>query len=55
MASEAEGEFEVTPAMLEAGLVRLGEVGEVSSAYLAGEVFLAMLDVALREGLLLRT
>jgi hypothetical protein len=38
------GALEVTPAMIEAGVVRLGELTEAgtSSAYVAEEVFLAM-------------
>ena len=40
----------ITPAMLEAGALRLGEIGEASVAYLAEEAFRAMIEVGLRQG-----
>jgi HJR/Mrr/RecB family endonuclease len=39
----------ITPAMQEAGALRLGEIGEASVAYLEEEAFRAMIEVGLRE------
>jgi hypothetical protein len=52
MSGERSLEIEITPAMTEAGALRLADIGEASSAYLAEEAFRAMIEVALREGVL---
>lgn len=45
-------EIEITPEMLEAGIQRLLEIGEASAFYLAREAFLAVVEVALHQGVL---
>lgn len=42
--------IEITPEMIQEGALRLAEIGEASVAYLAEEVFRAMITVGLKSG-----